>query len=254
MDNDEVADFYRRLWRLPPAPARLGRRSILDVDAVVDTAIRLADEEGLDSATLPKVAKKLGVTPMSLYRHVGSKQELLLLMLDAASSPREAHEAASGWRDGLRLWAVDLWELYLERPWLPRVPVHRPPAGPHQMAWMERGLAQLSTTPLAWDLRLSVVTLLSGYVRHSALLAQELEEGLPAEHSHADSGDLYAQTLGSLITPGEFPHLSEMLASEALASTENTSAGEAYSDFGAGLDLILDGLAVRVDGRAPRSA
>ena len=254
MDNDEVPDFYRRLWRLPTAPARLGRRSTLDVDAVVGTAIRLADAEGLESATLPKVANKLGVTPMSLYRHVGSKQELLLLMLDAASSPRGANDAASGWRDGLRLWAVDLWELYLERPWLPRVPVYRPPAGPNQMAWMERGLAQLSTTPLAWGLRLSVVTLLSGYVRHSALLAQELEEGLPADHSHADSGDLYAHTLGSLITRGEFPHVSAMLASEALTSTDGASAGEAYSDFGAGLDLILDGLAVRVDGAAPRSA
>lgn len=254
MDNDEVPDFYRRLWRLPTAPARMGRRSTLDVDAVVDTAVRLADEEGLESATLPKVAKKLGVTPMSLYRHVGSKQELLLLMLDAASRPRETNDAASGWRDGMRLWAVDLWELYRARPWLPRVPVYRPPAGPHQIAWMERGLAQLSTTSLSWDLRMSVVTLLSGYVRHSALLAQELEEGLSPEQSHADSGDLYAQALGSLVTPGRFPHLAEMLASEALSSTEGRSAGEASSDFGAGLDLILDGLAVRVDGGAQGSA
>ena len=254
MDNDEMPDFYRRLWRLPTSPARLGRRSTLDVEAVVDTAIRLADEGGLESATLPKVAKKLGVTPMSLYRHVGSKQELLMLMLDAASRPRETTEATSGWREGLRLWAVDLWELYLERPWLPRVPVYRPPAGPHQMAWMERGLAQLSSTPLAWDLRLSVVTLLSGYVRHSALLAQELAEGLAAEQSHADSGDLYARTLGSLITPAEFPHLTAMFASEALTSTDERSAGEASSDFAAGLDLILDGLAVRVDGGAPPHA
>lgn len=252
MDSDDIPDFYRRLWRLPTAPARMGRKSTLDVDAVVDTAVRLADNGGLESATLPKVAKELGVTPMSLYRHVGSKQELLLLMLDAASGPQPVEDDAGGWRDGMRLWAVDLWELYRQRPWLPRVPVYRPPAGPNQMAWLERGLGQLSTTSLSWDVRLSVVTLMSGYVRQSALLAQELDEGLPAEQSPADSGEAYAQALGSLITYDDFPHTHAMLSSDALASTDESSAGEAHSDFSTGLELILDGLAARIDGGSTR--
>lgn len=216
------------------------------MSAVVDTAVHIADDEGLESATLPKIAKRLGVTPMSLYRHVDSKQELLLRMLDAASRPSETW-GVSGWRDGLRRWALDLWELSLERPWIPRVLVYRPPAGPNQTAWMERGLAQLSSTALSWNAKLSAVTLLSGYARHSALLALELEAGLAPDHSHAESGDEYTLALGSLISASEFPNASAMLASGSLASTEQSSAGERYSDFESGLDLILDGLGVRID-------
>ena len=247
MDSDEIPDFYRRLWRIPGVTPRLGRKSTLDVGQVVDAAIQLADQHGLESATLPKVANTLGVTPMSLYRHVGSKQELLLLMLDSASRPRDTIEDASIWREGLRRWAVDLWDLYLERPWIPQVPVYRPPSGPNQIAWMERGLGQLSSTGLSWSSKLSAMTLLSGYVRHSALLALELDEGRPPGQSRTDSGDGYAHALGSLITPEDFPNTAALLSSESLASTDHSSAGEAHSDFETGLELILDGLAVRID-------
>ena len=159
----DVPDFFRRLWRLPETPHRRGRRSTLDVETVVSTAVRLADAGGLEAATLPKVADELGVTAMSLYRHVGSKHELLMLMMDAATEPPDHSSADAGWRDGLRQWAVDLWSLYLERPWIPHVPVHSPPSGPHQVAWLEQGLDRLEPGPImvedkkiAWPAQLSV--------------------------------------------------------------------------------------------------
>src|SRR5258707_7637524 len=45
--------------------------------AVVDRALRLADEVGLDALTIRKLATELGVTPMALYWHFRSKEELL---------------------------------------------------------------------------------------------------------------------------------------------------------------------------------
>src|SRR5690606_10565395 len=117
MDSDAVPDLVRRLWRLPiTTPTRMGRKSTLDVETVIAAAVRLADAEGLAAATLPKVAEQLGVTAMSLYRHVGSKDELLQLMLDAASGPPAGPAETSGWREGLWRWALDLWELYRRRP------------------------------------------------------------------------------------------------------------------------------------------
>jgi AcrR family transcriptional regulator len=47
------------------------RRAGLTTEAVVETASRLADEDGLDHLTLARVAKELGVKPPSLYEHVG---------------------------------------------------------------------------------------------------------------------------------------------------------------------------------------
>ena len=44
---------------------------------VVDAALALADAEGLDAVTIRRLAKELGVTPMALYWHYRSKDELL---------------------------------------------------------------------------------------------------------------------------------------------------------------------------------
>jgi TetR/AcrR family tetracycline transcriptional repressor len=46
-------------------------------DAVVDRALRLADADGLETLTIRKLAAELGVTPMALYWHFRSKDELL---------------------------------------------------------------------------------------------------------------------------------------------------------------------------------
>ena len=46
--------------------------------------MRLADAEGLDAVSMGRVAAELGTAPMSLYRHVSAKEELLTLMVDAA--------------------------------------------------------------------------------------------------------------------------------------------------------------------------
>src|SRR5258707_4038781 len=45
--------------------------------AILDAAVALADERGLDAVSMRAVAERVGVTPMALYPHVGSKAELL---------------------------------------------------------------------------------------------------------------------------------------------------------------------------------
>jgi TetR/AcrR family tetracycline transcriptional repressor len=54
-----------------------GERTRLTRDAVVDRALRLADAVGLEALTIRKLAADLGVTPMALYWHFRSKDELL---------------------------------------------------------------------------------------------------------------------------------------------------------------------------------
>lgn len=50
---------------------------------IIDAALRVADESGVQSLSIRKVALKLGVTPMALYRHFSNKDELLSFALDA---------------------------------------------------------------------------------------------------------------------------------------------------------------------------
>ena len=55
----------------PDGRGRLSKR------AVTDRALKLADADGLDTLTIRKLAQDLGVTPMALYWHFRSKEDLL---------------------------------------------------------------------------------------------------------------------------------------------------------------------------------
>ena len=55
----------------------MGRAPQISREAVLAAALRLADEQGLEAVTMHAVAKRLGVTPMALYRHVDDKNALL---------------------------------------------------------------------------------------------------------------------------------------------------------------------------------
>src|SRR5580658_7206567 len=77
-----------------------GPRPALSLSRIVAAAVRVADTEGLDAVSMGRVAAELGAAPMSLYRHVSAKEELLRLMVDAAwgDSPGPlAPGATRGW-------------------------------------------------------------------------------------------------------------------------------------------------------------
>ena len=62
----------------PEAPdGEDGGRARLSKRTVVDRALKLADTDGLDGLTIRKLAQDLGVTPMALYWHFRSKEDLL---------------------------------------------------------------------------------------------------------------------------------------------------------------------------------
>ncbi|MBT9329369.1 TetR/AcrR family transcriptional regulator, partial [Salmonella enterica subsp. enterica serovar Typhimurium] len=54
----------------------------LSREAIVDAAIALADEDGLDALSMRRIADRMGVGAMSLYRHVAGKDELIAAMTD----------------------------------------------------------------------------------------------------------------------------------------------------------------------------
>jgi len=62
-------------------PSTKGRRG-LTRDAIVQRALEIGDEEGLEAVSVRRVASDLGVTPMALYRHVRDKSDLYNAMLE----------------------------------------------------------------------------------------------------------------------------------------------------------------------------
>jgi len=80
------------------------RRPGLTRQILIDTALRLLDEVGLDGLTVRRLAAELGVQSPALYWHVRTKQELLDGMADAiVQAPGMGPpDPAEPWQDWLR--------------------------------------------------------------------------------------------------------------------------------------------------------
>ena len=90
-------------WGVAARPQR-GPKREMSVERIVDSAIEIADTDGIGAVSMSAVASSLGYTTMSLYRYVTSKDELLVLMVDVASAisiPAEDSETFD-WRSGMR--------------------------------------------------------------------------------------------------------------------------------------------------------
>jgi AcrR family transcriptional regulator len=105
----------------------------LDRQLVLDAAIELADEAGLESVSLRRVAERLGVTPMALYRYVRGKDDLLDGMADELYAELDLSGDEGDWWDALARLARSTRSVVLAHPW--SVPLFaRPLAGPHAHA------------------------------------------------------------------------------------------------------------------------
>ncbi|MGA2827361.1 MAG: TetR family transcriptional regulator [Streptosporangiaceae bacterium] len=78
-------------------------RPRLSKAAVVGRALALADAGGLDTLTIRRLAQELGVTPMALYWHFRSKDELLMALADQVWSEIDVEvDLAAPWPAQLR--------------------------------------------------------------------------------------------------------------------------------------------------------
>ncbi|HEX5748208.1 MAG TPA: TetR/AcrR family transcriptional regulator [Archangium sp.] len=233
--------------RVSPSPRSARRRANpaseqeLSRERIVRAALGIADAEGLSELSMRSVAAALGVPTMSLYRHVPGKEELVLLMADAAFAEGELPRSPPpGWRAQLERVMRLHWSLYHRHPWLARVlSLTRPQLLPSGMAHTEWVLRALDGLGLGLDTMLQVHLTLVGFVRGIAL---ELEEEAEAEAETGLTSDEWIQTqeaeMARVIASGHFPMLSRVgeLAGGSFELSLDTL-------FETGLLRLLDGLA-----------
>lgn len=242
MADDTLASLPRGvqlLWGLQEQ-GRRGPKPSLSRDAIVAAAIGIADAEGLGAVSMARVADQVGASTMALYRYVANKDELLLLMSDAGIDGPPELPAGASWRAALTVWGRAVRAVWLRRPWLLHIPVTGPPAGPHSIAWLEAGLSTLVGTGLSSAERFDVVQVVTTYLRGEAWLNLDLRAASTddPESFALDYGGAFAR----LIDPERFPELAAIVREGPFGDPDPVE-----EHHGAGLEILLDGIARRID-------
>lgn len=239
-------------WGLRDQP-RKGPKPGLTLTKIVEAAIRLADRDGLDAVSMARVAAELGAAPMSLYRHITSKDDLLELMTDTAWGPPPAPLTGT-WREQLAQWARNMRQGMYAHPWTLRVPVSGLPVYPNNVAWFEQGLAALADTPISEQHKPSTLLLISGYVRNEVMTGSDMAATIRTQAAAAedlkaagtdgeqlDPGTAWARQYRDLMVkladPVRFPATARLLESGVFDIADVPD-----EEFDFGLDRILDGI------------
>jgi AcrR family transcriptional regulator len=138
--DEEVRSVWLR-------PRRAGRgEPTLTLARIVDEAVALLDEEGIDRLTMRRLADRLKVSAGTLYWHVDTKDDVIDLAVDAIfdAAPPAAHPTAEAdspaehWRTDITAVLTAWRAAILRHPWAVALPARRRPAfGPNFLAWME---------------------------------------------------------------------------------------------------------------------
>jgi AcrR family transcriptional regulator len=233
-------------WGLRERPHK-GPRPALTLERIVAAAVRVAAADGLQAVLMSRVAAELGVSTMSLYRYVASKDELLALMADLAyESPPERRGPEEGWREGLSRWARTELAAVRRNAWVVRIPISGPPVTPNAIAWLEVGLDCLRDTGLREDEKLSVMLLLTGFVRNQGTLEADISAAQAAGETPPDPEMMasYGRLMARLTDPERFPALHAVIAAGVL-----DEPGDGDFDFAFGLERVLDGIETLIEKR-----
>jgi AcrR family transcriptional regulator len=225
----------------PPRPRSTRDRPAkapLSEDVILDAALRILHDEGLEAVTMRRLASELDTGPASLYVYISGRQELRNAMLDRVSGLIELEQPDPAcWRDQVHRLVNSVLDLMEAHPGLAEVAVANPPTGERSLRFAENLLALLRAGGItdrdaAWacDI-LPLITTASAvetvvYQRRSADVDVEWED--------------VATRLGrafDALPPDRFPNLTGLKA--------ELTSGDGDTRFAFAIDVFLDGLVAR---------
>jgi AcrR family transcriptional regulator len=222
------------VWERPEPPDR-PVLAPLSRERIVGAAIRLADSDGLAAVSLRKVAAALDAGPMRLYGYIGTKEELLELMVDALYA--EIRPAGDGWRQVLRSLAEATRQAAHQHEWFADLIGGRPQLGPHTLASGEAVTAAMNGVDLGTVV--PAIAAVNAYVigavrREIAERRAERATGTDQKQWQAAYGPYLSRTFAT----GRYPALATVVRDGPHLTADQT--------FQTGLDYLLDGIEARI--------
>jgi AcrR family transcriptional regulator len=230
------------IWARPEPPGR-GPRAALGRRQIVDVALLIADEEGLEAVSMRRLARELRAGAMSLYHYFQSRDELLDLMGDTVAAEMLVTKLPSDWREALRAIAQRSREAFLQHPWLLLTLQDRPRVSPNLLRHIEQSAQAVAPLAQSLDPALlnGIVTAVDDYMvgytlRELALGGAAVGEDRGRKLAMRFREEWQQPYVRYLLESGEFPMLSQFVT---------MTAPPPSLSFEDGLDWLLDGFAAR---------
>ncbi len=206
------------------------QRLPLSRERILQGAVALADENGIDALTMRRLADALDVKPMTIYHHIPGKEEIIDGMVDFVFAEISLPPEDLDWSEAIRVRCRSAREVLKRHPWAPPLMESRTTPGPATLRHHDAVLGCLRTGGLSLALTAHAYAILDSYVYGFALEEANLPGG-----GGAEMVDVAAE-ISELIPADEYPFLSELTLDHVLRP------GYDFGDsFEVGLDLILDG-------------
>jgi AcrR family transcriptional regulator len=219
------------------ARPRTPSRTPLSKERVLDTAVALADEGGVDALSMRKIAQALGVVPMALYKHVTNKNELLDGMIDVVVGEIDPPASGTDWKTTIRRRVLSARRMLLRHAWASGVIESRAKARttptPVMMAYLDSMIGIFRAGGFSIDLVHHAMHIMGSRVLgFSQELFEDNSDGEP------DPDAMPAEEMAA-----RYPHITE-LAMAVMHDPESVvgSGCDDQFEFEFALDLMLDGL------------
>jgi TetR/AcrR family tetracycline transcriptional repressor len=213
------------------------RRSSLSRDRIVESAVTIADAEGLEAVSMRRIASDLGATPMALYNHVANKDELMNGI--AGQLLKEIDLSAldmSDWAKAIKTGYTQFRSVLLRHPNLLPVLQRKTEMSADALRPIELAISILQGAGFSPDEALKAHWTLSGFVMGHVLW--QMTNPFLEDQEQVTAPQIMAMNHRRMITPDEFPCLCA-----TLPAMESCDMDEAW-EFG--IDAIIHGLKVKL--------
>jgi AcrR family transcriptional regulator len=209
---------------------RAQRREPLTRERVLEAAIKLADQGGIESLSMRKLGQELGVEAMALYYHFASKDEVLDGAVDLVFSEIDLPASGAGWKTAMRQRALSVRDVLSRHRWAISLMESRTNPGPANLRHHDAVIGSLRAAGFDMEMAAHAYSLLDSYIYGFALTKMNLPFNTSQE---------VAEVAQSMLQPfplDEYPNLVQMITEHVM------KPGYDYADeFEYGLDVLLDG-------------
>jgi AcrR family transcriptional regulator len=206
-------------------------RQSLSLGRIIEGAVDLADEIGVDALTIRKLATALDAKPMTIYHYVSNKEAIIDGMVDMVFREIDLPRDDTHWKSAIRQRSASARAVLARHPWAVALMESRRTPGVATLRQHDAVIGCLRKGGLSVEMTAHAYAVIDAFIYGFAM--QEASLPATAGNEMAELAESIMQSTAMV----DYPHLMELTTEHVLQPGYDFA-----KEFDFGLNLILDGL------------